>query len=161
MVHNYYDEYQKLKKKGKAPESIEEKNTSTEFLDHFIYYNFASDKLIHPVNNLICTGSKHNQASLDLRKKLLLSIKGQIKSREVKIPVHQYLFDVLVKNQIMIKSSGKESHGVLIISSLQKFTLYTFTVSAGTIIQGFGPDSQLILVRTLNNSNIQYVYNLY
>ena len=43
-----------------------------------------------------------------------------------------------------------------IISSLQKFTLYTFTVSAGTV-QGFGPDSQPILVRTLNDSNIQYV----
>ena len=40
-----------------------------------------------------------------------------------------------------------------IISSLQMFTLlYTFTVSAGTA-QGFGIDSQPILVRTFNDSN--------
>ena len=51
------------------------------------------------------------QASLDLRRKLLLDIRGHVKPREVNIPVHQYFFDILVKNQI--KSSGKESHGVL------------------------------------------------
>ena len=53
----YDDEYQKLKKEGKAPESIEEKNRILlqelrKFLDHFTYH---SNKLIHPVNNL-CTG---------------------------------------------------------------------------------------------------------
>ena len=77
-----------------------------EFLNHFIYHNFACDKLIHLVNNL-CTGSEHTQRSkrsLDFRKKLLLDIQGQVKPREVKIPVHQYLFDILVKNQI--KSSA-------------------------------------------------------
>ena len=115
IIGTYDDEYQKLKKKGKAPESIEEKDGMLlqeleKFLDHFIYHNFASNKLIHPVNNL-CTGSERSQASLDLRKKLLLDIQGQVKPREVKIPVHQYLFDILVKNQI--KSSSKESHGVL------------------------------------------------
>ena len=113
IIGTYDDEYQKLK--GKAPESIEEKDgillqELEEFLDHFIYHDFACDKLIHPVNNL-CTGSERSKASLDLRKKLLLSIQSQVKPREVKIPVHQYLFDILVKNQI--KSSGKESHGVL------------------------------------------------
>ena len=115
IIGTYDDEYRKLKKKGKAPESIEEKDgillqELEKFLDHFIYHDLASNKLIHPVNNL-CTGSERSQASLDLRKKLLLDIQGQVKPREVKIPVHQYLFDILVKNQI--KSSGKESHGVL------------------------------------------------
>ena len=115
IIGTYDDEYQKLKKKGKAPESIEEKDGMLiqeleKFLNHFIYHDLASNKLIHPVNNL-CTGSERSQASLDLRKKLLLDIQGQVKPREVKIPVHQYLFDILVKNQI--KSSDKESHGVL------------------------------------------------
>ena len=115
IIGTYDDKYQKLKKKSKAPESIEKKDgillqELEKFLNHFIYHDFASNKLIHPVNNL-CTGSKRSQASLDLRKKLLLDIQSQVKPREVKIPVHQYLFDILVKNQI--KSSGKESHGVL------------------------------------------------
>ena len=115
IIGTYDDEYQKLKKKGKAPESIEGKDgillqELEKFLNPFIYHDLASDKLIHPVNNL-CTGSERSQASLDLRKKLLLDIQDQVKPREVKIPVHQYLFDILVKNQI--KSPDKESHGVL------------------------------------------------
>ena len=115
IIGTYDDEYQKLNEKCKAPESIEEKDRILlqeleGFLNHFIYHDFACDKLIHPVNNL-CTGSERSKGSLDLRKKLLLSIQSQVKPREVKIPVHQYLFDILVKNQI--KSSGKESHGVL------------------------------------------------
>ena len=100
-----------------APESIEEKDRILlqeleGFLNHFIFHSPSSDELIHPVNNL-CTGSERSQASLDLRKKLLLDIQGQVKPREVKIPVYQYLFNILVKNQI--KSSGKESHGVLML----------------------------------------------
>ena len=115
VIGTYDDEYQKLKKESKAPESIEEKDgillqELEEFLDHFIYHDLASNKLIHPVNNL-CTGSERDQTSLDLRKKLLLAIQSQVKPREVKIPVHLYLFDILVKNQI--KSSDRESHGVL------------------------------------------------
>ena len=38
--------------------------------------------------------------------------------------------------------------------STKVYTIYTFTVSAGTA-QGFGLDSQPILVRTFNDSNIQ------
>ena len=115
IIGTYDDEYLKLKKKGIAPESIEEKDgillqELEKFLNHFIYHDLAFNKLIHPVNNL-CTGSERSRASLDLRKKLLLDIQGQVKPREVKIPVHQYLFDILAKNQI--KSSGKESHGIL------------------------------------------------
>ena len=100
MYCHSYDEYQKL---GKTPEIIEEKDgillqELEEFLDHFIYHYFACDKLIHPVNN-VCTGSERSEASLDLCKKLLLSIQSQVKPREVKIPVHQYLFDILVKTK--------------------------------------------------------------
>ena len=114
IIGTYDDEYHKLKEKGEAPESIEEKDRMLlqefeGFLDHFIFHSSASDELIHPVNNL-CTGSERSQTSLDLRKKLLLHIQDQLKKVE-KIPVHQYLFDILVKNQA--KSSGKESHGVL------------------------------------------------
>ena len=115
IIGTYEDKYQELKKKNKAPESIEEKNQILrqelkKFQNHFIFHSLSSDKLIHPVNNL-CTGSERTQASLDLRKKLLLDIQSRLKHKKVKIPVHQYLFDILVKNQA--KSSGKESHGVL------------------------------------------------
>ena len=113
IIGTCYDMYQK--DGDNVPESINTKNEILlrelrEFLDHFIFDGPASDKLIHPVNNL-CTGSERNQASLDLRKKLLLAIQDRLKPRKVKIPVHQYLFDILVKNEI--KSSGRESHGVL------------------------------------------------
>ena len=111
IIGTYMDEYQK----GNASETIEKKNEILlqelkEFLNHFTFDNILSDSLIHPVNNL-CTGSEREQASLDLHKKLLLAIQNQLKPRKVKIPVHQYFFDILVKNEI--KSSGKESHGVL------------------------------------------------
>ena len=115
IIGTYDDEYQKLKEKDEAPESIEEKDQILlqefeGFLNHFIFHSPASDELIHPVNNL-CTGPERSQTSLDLRKKLLLHIQDRLKHKKVKIPVHQYLFDILVKNQA--KSSGKESHGVL------------------------------------------------
>ena len=84
IIGTYDDEHQKLKE---APESIEEKDRILlqeleGFLNHFIFHSPSSDELIHPVNNL-CTGSERNQASLDLRKKLLLDIQGQVKPREV------------------------------------------------------------------------------
>ena len=116
IIGTYDDEYQKLmQNKGEALESIKKKDEILleeleDFVDHFIFHSPASDELIHPVNNL-CTGSERSQTSLDLRKKLLLHIQDQLKHKKVKIPVHQYLFDILVKNQA--KSSGKESHGVL------------------------------------------------
>ena len=116
IIGTYDDEYQKLMQiEGEALESIKEKDQILlrelkSFQHHFIYHSPTSDKLIHPVNN-ICTGSERSQASLNLRKKLLLSIRDQLKHKKFKIPVHQYFFDILVKNQA--KSSGKESHGVL------------------------------------------------
>lgn len=47
------------------------------------------------------------------------------------------------------------------INELNIFTLYTFTVSAGTAV-GFGPDASIIR-RTLNDSMLchSYVYNCY
>ena len=112
IIGTCYDMYQK--DRANVSESIDTKNEILlreleEFLDHFIFDGPASDKLIHPVNNL-CTGSERNQASLDLRKKLLLAIQDRLKPRKARIPAHQYLFDILVKNEI--KSSGKESHDI-------------------------------------------------
>ena len=112
IIGTYADEYQK----GNASETIEEKNKILlqelkEFnLKHFLFDNPLSNNFIYSVNNL-CTGSEREQASLNLRKKLLLAIQNRLKPRKVEIPVHQYLFDILAKNEI--KSSGKESHGIL------------------------------------------------
>ena len=114
IIGTYDDEYQK----GNPLETIEEKNEILlqelkEFnLKHFLFDNPLSNNFIYPVNNL-CTGSEREQASLNLRKKLLLAIQNQLhKPMKVKIPVHQYLFDILVKNRIK-SSAGKKSHGIL------------------------------------------------
>ena len=113
IIGTYADEYQK----GNASETIEEKNKILEqqfnefYQKHFLFDNPLSNNFIYPVNNL-CTGSEREQASLNLRKKLLLAIQNRLKPRKVKIPVHQYLFDILVKNRIK-SSAGKKSHGIL------------------------------------------------
>ena len=118
VIGTHYDKYIELLSTDLPSmkfESIEEKNEILleelkEFLNHFTYDGHFPDILIHPVNNL-CTGSERSEASATLQKKLLTAIQDKLKPRKVKIPVHQYLFDILVKNKI--KSSGKESHGVL------------------------------------------------
>ena len=100
-------------------ENIEDKNDILlkEFkkcLNHFTFHSqFPEIHLIHTVNN-ICTGPERSDRSKSLRKKLLEAIEGKLKPRKVKIPVHQYLFDVLIKNKI--GESGKESHGVVTLN---------------------------------------------
>ena len=94
---------EKLKTKNKVIQEC-----LSEFLDLFIFYNFVSDELIFPVDNL-CWWNRQ-KITADIRSRLLCS-RSDI-SFNVKIPIRWYVFDLNMK-----KEASKETHGIISLES--------------------------------------------
>ena len=81
------------------------------FRDHFIFYEYESNELIFPVNNLCEEPDRQNKAA-EIRNCLMPQ--SDKMSFNKKIPIRWYIFDILMKREAL-----KKTHGMISFESCE------------------------------------------